>query len=131
VLRVEGERLRGLDISGNDIKTNDISHSDIRRNDFSLDNNTRAPALPELLPHPGKFEPAKATPADTLRRTRLAIAGRVLASAGASLVLGEADAGKTAPGFVLRLPRRASFCAAPPPDSSPIDKWRAASSSSD
>jgi hypothetical protein len=40
-----------------------------------------------------------------LRRVRLAIASRVLESAGASLVI--ADGGVTA-GFVLRIPRRAS-----------------------
>lgn len=42
----------------------------------------------------------------TLRRVRLAIASRVLETAGASLVFGAGDAGPT--GFVLRIPRRAS-----------------------
>src|ERR1019366_2587388 len=40
----------------------------------------------------------------TLRRARLAIARRVLETAGASLVFGAGDAAPT--GFVLRIPRR-------------------------
>jgi len=40
----------------------------------------------------------------TLRRVKLAIAKRVLETAGASLVFGAGDAGPT--GFVLRIPRR-------------------------
>jgi len=40
----------------------------------------------------------------TLCRVKLAIARRVLETAGASLVLGVGDAGPT--GFVLRIPRR-------------------------
>lgn len=40
----------------------------------------------------------------TLRRVRLAIASRVLETAGASLVIGGDDVGPT--GFVLRIPRR-------------------------
>ena len=40
----------------------------------------------------------------TLRRVKLAIARRVLETAGASLVFGAGDAGPT--GFVLRIPRR-------------------------
>jgi hypothetical protein len=45
----------------------------------------------------------------TLRRVRLAIASRVLETAGASLVFGDGDADPT--GFVLRIPRR--VCPAP------------------
>ncbi len=45
-----------------------------------------------------------ATSAPTLRRARLAIAGRVLESAGVSLVIGEGDGDPS--GFVLRIPRR-------------------------
>jgi hypothetical protein len=40
----------------------------------------------------------------TLRRVRLAIASRVLETAGASLVFGDGDVGPI--GFVLRIPRR-------------------------
>ena len=50
--------------------------------------------------------PASAS-VSTLRRVRLAIAGRVLESAGASLVFGDGGNGETgAAGFVLRVPRR-------------------------
>ena len=51
-----------------------------------------------------KRDPAGATSASvsTLRRVRLAIASRVLETAGASLVFGNGDP----PGFVLRIPRR-------------------------
>jgi signal transduction histidine kinase len=43
----------------------------------------------------------------TLRRVRLAIASRVLESAGASLVFGDGDHAAVGPtGFVLRIPRR-------------------------
>ena len=42
--------------------------------------------------------------AATLRRVRLAIAMRVLETAGASLLLGDGDSGPT--GFILRIPRR-------------------------
>lgn len=43
----------------------------------------------------------------TLRRVRLAIASRVLESAGASLVFGDGDNGAVGPtGFVLRIPHR-------------------------
>jgi signal transduction histidine kinase len=51
-------------------------------------------------------EPVRATSASaaTLRRVRLAIAMRVLETAGASLLLGDGDSGPT--GFVLRIPRR-------------------------
>jgi signal transduction histidine kinase len=46
----------------------------------------------------------------TLRRVRLAIATRVLESAGASLVFGDGGKGETRPaGFVLRVPRRVSL----------------------
>jgi hypothetical protein len=44
------------------------------------------------------------TAVSTLRRVRLAIAGRVLETAGASLVFADGDVGPT--GFVLRIPRR-------------------------
>jgi len=51
-------------------------------------------------------DPVRATSASaaTLRRVKLAIARRVLETAGASLEFGEGDAGPT--GFVLRVPRR-------------------------
>lgn len=46
----------------------------------------------------------------TLRRVRLAIASRVLESAGASVVFGDGGDGETgAAGFVLRVPRRVNF----------------------
>lgn len=53
-----------------------------------------------------KLDPVGATSASlsTLRRVRLAIASRVLETAGASLVLADGDVGPT--GFVLRIPRR-------------------------
>jgi hypothetical protein len=53
-----------------------------------------------------KRDPARATSTSvlTLRRVRLAIAGRVLESAGASLEFGDGDAGPS--GFVLRIPHR-------------------------
>jgi len=53
-----------------------------------------------------KRDPAGATSTavPTLRRVRLAIASRVLESAGASLVFGGGDVDPT--GFVLRIPRR-------------------------
>jgi signal transduction histidine kinase len=46
-----------------------------------------------------------AAPVSTLRRVRLAIASRVLETAGASLAFGAGDAGPT--GFVLRVPHHA------------------------
>ncbi len=51
-------------------------------------------------------DPVRATSASaaTLRRVKLAIAMRVLETAGASLVFGDGDAGPT--GFALRIPRR-------------------------
>ncbi|SRR5208337_1499025 len=51
-------------------------------------------------------EPVRATSASaaTLRRVKIAIAMRVLETAGASLEFGEGDAGPN--GFVLRVPRR-------------------------
>ena len=58
---------------------------------------------------PTKRDPAGATSASvfTLRRVRLAIASRVLETAGASLVFGDGDhAGADPAGFVLRIPRR-------------------------
>ncbi|MBZ5616881.1 MAG: hypothetical protein LAO23_23000 [Acidobacteriia bacterium] len=53
-----------------------------------------------------KLDPVGPTSASlsTLRRVRIAIARRVLETAGASLVLANGDAGPT--GFVLRVPRR-------------------------
>jgi hypothetical protein len=53
-----------------------------------------------------KLDPVGATSASvsTLRRVRLAIARRVLETAGASLVFGDGDVRPT--GFVLRIPRR-------------------------
>ncbi|HYW36835.1 MAG TPA: hypothetical protein VE957_01865 [Terriglobales bacterium] len=58
-----------------------------------------------------KRDPAGATSGSisTLRRVRLAIASRVLETAGASLVFGAGEGGDTGvdpPGFVLRIPRR-------------------------
>ena len=55
---------------------------------------------------PAQRDPVGATSASvlTLRRVRLAIASRVLETAGASLVFGDGDVGPT--GFVLRIPRR-------------------------
>jgi signal transduction histidine kinase len=58
-----------------------------------------------------KRDPLRATSAttSTLRRVRLAIASRVLETAGASLVLGDGDGDHTGvdpTGFVLRIPRR-------------------------
>jgi signal transduction histidine kinase len=50
---------------------------------------------------------AKSTSVPTLRRVRLAIASRVLETAGASLVFGDGDHAAVDPtGFVLRIPRR-------------------------
>jgi|CZKY01.1.fsa_nt_gi hypothetical protein len=52
-----------------------------------------------------KLDPAMTT--STLRRVRLAIASRVLETAGASLVFGDVDrTGVDPTGFVLRIPRR-------------------------
>jgi hypothetical protein len=53
-----------------------------------------------------KLDPVGATSASvsTLRRVRLAIARRVLETAGASLAFGDGDVRPT--GFVLRIPRR-------------------------
>jgi hypothetical protein len=55
---------------------------------------------------PAKLDPVGTTSASvsTLRRVRLAIARRMLETAGASLAIGEGDVGPT--GFVLRIPRR-------------------------
>lgn len=55
---------------------------------------------------PPKRDAATATPASvsTLRRMRMAIASRVLETAGVSLVFGDGDVGPA--GFVLRIPRR-------------------------
>jgi signal transduction histidine kinase len=56
-----------------------------------------------------KRDPAGATSTSvpTLRRVRLAIASRVLETAGASLVFGDGDHAAVGPtGFVLRIPRR-------------------------
>jgi signal transduction histidine kinase len=56
-----------------------------------------------------KRDPAGATSTSvpTLRRVRLAIASRVLETAGASLVFGDGDHAAVDPtGFVLRIPRR-------------------------
>jgi hypothetical protein len=68
------------------------------------------PNFHEMEQHPAsppvRRDPAAATSASvlTLRRVRLAIASRVLETAGASLVFGDGDVGPT--GFVLRIPRR-------------------------
>lgn len=51
-----------------------------------------------------KQKPGATNPQTTLRRARIAIASRVLESAGASLVFGGGDVDAT--GFVLRIPRR-------------------------
>ena len=56
------------------------------------------------LPTMGDRARTTAASISTLRRVKLAIAGRVLETAGASLVLDAGDAGPTA--FVLRIPRR-------------------------
>jgi signal transduction histidine kinase len=61
-----------------------------------------------------KRDMAEATSVSTLRRVRLAIASRVLETAGASLVFGDANADRAGvdpaegvpAGFVLRIPRR-------------------------
>jgi hypothetical protein len=49
-------------------------------------------------------KPSATSPQTALRRARIAIASRVLESAGASLVFGGGDVDPT--GFVLRIPRR-------------------------
>ena len=49
-------------------------------------------------------KPSATSPQTTLRRARIAIASRMLESAGASLVFGGGDVDAT--GFVLRIPRR-------------------------
>jgi signal transduction histidine kinase len=49
-------------------------------------------------------KPRATSPQTTMRRARIAIASRVLESAGASLVFGSGDVDPT--GFVLRIPRR-------------------------
>jgi hypothetical protein len=57
-----------------------------------------------------RHDPVGATSASasTLHRVRLAIASRVLESAGATLVFGKGDHSAIQPtGFVLRIPRRA------------------------
>jgi hypothetical protein len=56
---------------------------------------------------PTMSDAARATSAatSTLRRVRLAIASRVLETAGATLVFGDGGVGPA--GFVLRIPRRA------------------------
>jgi len=77
VLRAEGERVRDLDFR----------------------NRKKSATSPQM-----KRDRAGATSASTLRRVRLAIASRVLESAGASLVFGDGDG--DANGFVLRVPRR-------------------------
>ena len=67
--------------------------------------NLREPERSTTSPPPMR-DRARTTSASisTLRRVRLAIARRVLETAGASLVFGAGDAGPT--GFVLRIPRR-------------------------
>jgi len=85
VLRVEGERgFRELDLR---------------------DTNLREKGKSATSP-PTKRDRAKTTSASmsTLRRVKLAIASRVLETAGASLVFAAGDAGPA--GFVLRIPRR-------------------------
>jgi len=85
VLRVEGER-------------------GFRKPDFG-EANFREAEQSATSP-PTKRDPARTTSASisTLRRVKLAIARRVLETAGASLVFGNGDAGPA--GFVLRIPRR-------------------------
>jgi len=60
----------------------------------------------ECVTRPTARDAASATSAalTTLRRARLAIASRVLETAGATLVFSDGDVGPT--GFVLRIPRR-------------------------
>jgi hypothetical protein len=85
VLRVEGERgFRGPNFHDPDV--HDMEPSATSRS--------------------AKLDPVGATSASasTLRRVRLAIARRVLETAGASLVFGDGDVHPT--GFVLRIPRR-------------------------
>jgi hypothetical protein len=93
VLRVEGERgSRGHDF----------------REPNSCEPNSREMAQSATNPQTRR-DPVGATSASvsTLRRVRLAIASRVLESAGASLVFGERDRSAIEPtGFVLRIPRR-------------------------
>jgi hypothetical protein len=54
-------------------------------------------------------KPSATNPQTSLRRARIAIASRVLESAGASLVFGGGDVDAT--GFVLRIPRRVASAA--------------------
>jgi hypothetical protein len=91
VLRVEGER-GSHEPNVRELNFRDLEQSVTRR--------------------PAKLDPVGATSVSlsTLRRVRLAIARRVLETAGASLVLANGDAGPT--GFVLRVPRRVGA----PPD---------------
>jgi len=90
VLRVEGER---------GFRQPNFRQTDFRETDFR--ETERSATSP-----PAKHDRARTTSASisTLRRVKLAIARRVLETAGASLVFGAGDAGPT--GFVLRIPRR-------------------------
>jgi hypothetical protein len=85
VLRVEGERgFRELDLRETNLREKEKSATS----------------------PPTKRDRAKTTSASisTLRRVKLAIASRVLETAGASLLFAAGDAGPA--GFVLRIPRR-------------------------
>jgi len=85
VLRVEGER---------DFRQRNFHQPEFRETG------------PGATSAPAKRDRARTRSASisTLRRVKLAIARRVLETAGASLVLGASDAGPT--GFVLRIPHR-------------------------
>src|SRR5208282_4320079 len=85
VLRVEDER---------DFRQRNFHHPDFRETG------------PGATSPPAKRDRARTRSASisTLGRVKLAIARRVLETAGASLVFGAGDAGPT--GFVLRIPRR-------------------------
>lgn len=90
VLRVEGERgSREPNVRGPNFHDPDV-------HDMEQSATSRS----------AKLDPVGATSASvsTLRRVRLAIARRVLETAGVSLVFGDSDVGHT--GFVLRIPRR-------------------------
>jgi hypothetical protein len=90
VLRVEGER-GSHEPNVHELNFHELNFHDLEQSATS---------------QPAKLDPVRASSASlsTLRRVRIAIARRVLETAGASLVLADGDAGPT--GFVLRFPRR-------------------------
>ena len=89
VLRVEGER--------------GFRELDFRETNFRETNLREAEKNPTSPPPRDRARTTSAS-ISTLRRVKLAIARRVLETAGASLVFGNGDAGPA--GFVLRIPRR-------------------------